>query len=145
MAKGPGVRMKGIKFKLCSHDVLKRSCIICSPSLFCPCRKLIAKCAKCLPHKGRCGCGVARSMCRIHGGYSLCKCGSKMHHSRCTACGSGKKLCTHGRRINNCPECLRAAKETGVENPYLTNTSEWCPCGTARKHCLLHGGTTPAP
>jgi hypothetical protein len=137
-------KLSGRKLKLCVHDILKKSCRICSPSLYCPCNKLIAKCAKCKQFIGRC-CEKSRSMCKTHGGWSLCKCGSNMHKSRCSACGTGKKLCIHKRRANNCPECSRATTASGIDNAYLTNTSEICPCGVARKHCSLHGGTTPAP
>lgn len=132
---GPKTKMSGKKIKLCVHDVLKKSCRTCSPSLYCPCKKLINLCMKCKVHKGRCGCQKSRSMCRIHGGWALCKCGSAMHHSRCTACHSGKMLCVHHKRLNNCPECLRAANESGVETPYLGVSSEWCACGMAKKHC----------
>ena len=148
MAKGPGVKMagKGKKIKLCLHDIIKKSCSVCSPHLYCPCKKLIKNCDKCKQYAGkRKCCDRARSMCVTHGGWSLCPCGSSQHHSRCSACGSGKKLCIHKRRMNNCKECSRSAKETGVDNIYLTSTSELCPCGTARKHCSLHGGTTVDP
>jgi hypothetical protein len=71
--KGPRVlnpKMAGKKIKLCSHDIPKKACRICSPSLYCPCNKLISKCPKCIQHRGRCGCGKTRSTCRVHGGKS---------------------------------------------------------------------------
>jgi hypothetical protein len=145
-AKVRGVKVRGRTFKLCSHDVLKTRCPQCSPHKFCPCGTLIKNCPKCVSHIGRCGCGKSRSMCRIHGGWCLCKCGkSSMHSSRCSVCGSGSKLCEHKRRVNNCPTCLGAAQADGVASPYLTNGGEWCPCGKARKHCSKHGGVLPPP
>ena len=138
---GSKTKMGGKKIKLCVHDIMKKSCNSCSPSLYCPCKKLIKSCSKCKVHIGRCGCQKSRSMCRQHGGWALCKCGSSMHHSRCTSCCSGKKLCEHQRRMNNCPECLRTANESGVDSKYLACNAEWCPCGRARKHCKEHGGS----
>jgi hypothetical protein len=143
MKKALGVKMAGKTIRLCLHDVIKTRCRICSPHLYCNCNKLIKNCPKCKIHIGRCECQKSRSMCSKHGGWALCKCGSSQHHSRCSACGSGKKLCPHKRRMNNCTICSKAAKDSGVENMYLTNTSELCPCGIARKHCRLHGGATP--
>jgi hypothetical protein len=134
--------MSGKKIKLCACGSIKRLCQLHSPQNFCNCKKLIKNCSKCKPFIGRC-CSKSRSMCRVHGGWSLCKCGSSQHHSRCSSCGSGAKLCSHGKRVNNCGECLRTAKENGVQTPYLTNTGEICVCGKARKHCALHGGLIP--
>ena len=145
MAKSPRTRIPGKKYKLCSHDIIKNSCLVCSPHLYCPCKKRIKDCPKCKIHIGRCECQKSRSMCSIHGGWSLCKCGSSQNHTRCSACGSGKKLCQHKRRMNNCKQCSKEAKDNAVDTIYLTSTSELCPCGIARKHCAVHGGNDPIP
>lgn len=137
--------MAGKKIKLCGCGVLKSSCHVHSPHLFCPCGKKIKGCDKCKIHIGRCACLKSRSMCSVHGGWSLCPCGSSHNHTRCSACGSGKKLCQHGKRMNNCRACSKAAKESGVDNQYLTIKSEICPCNVAKKYCLQHGGTYLQP
>ena len=125
------ITKRGIK--LCSCGVFKKTCQKHSPINFCNCGKLIVTCMKCKPHIGRCMCGKKRGMCTVHGGWQLCKCQSGHHHSRCTACGNGKKLCEHKKRINNCMTCLRNNQKDGSR--YLSIKSEICPCGTARKHC----------
>ena len=80
-------------------------------------------------------CGKKRGMCTVHGGWQLCKCKSGHHHSRCTKCGSGNKLCEHKKRYNNCMTCLRENQTDGVGSQYLSIKSEICPCKIARKHC----------
>jgi hypothetical protein len=145
MGKGPNgpIKMKGKKFKFCACSILKSSCPKHSPHLFCPCKKKIKNCNKCRIHIGRCACQKSRSHCSTHGGWSLCPCGSAQNHTRCSTCGSGKKLCEHGKRMNNCRSCLTTAKDSGVDNPYLTSTSEICPCNIPKKYCLEHGGSSP--
>ena len=129
------------KFTLCCCGILKTNCIKHSPLNFCNCGSLIANCDKCRIHRGICGCGKPRGVCATHGGYLLCSCGSGHHRSRCTKCGGGTKLCIHKRRVNNCMQCLRDAKNLGDATPYLTNTGEICACAKPRKFCLEHGGT----
>jgi hypothetical protein len=128
------MKIKG-GIKLCSCGVLKQKCKKHSPINYCKCGKLIAKCKKCFVHIGRCSCGKRRGLCAIHGGWCLCVCGSGHHHSRCTVCGTGNKLCEHKKRYNNCMICLRAMKNSGQKSQYLSVKSEICPCGIARKHC----------
>jgi hypothetical protein len=43
--------------------------------------------------------------------------------------------------MNNCPQCIRSAKEAGEDNQYLTDTGEICTHGIARKNCAEHGGS----
>jgi hypothetical protein len=127
------------KFKLCACNLLKRSCKKHNPAAFCNHGRLIRKCKQCSKHRGRCACGKQRGMCRTHGGWLLCKCGSVQHRSRCTVCGTGSKLCKHQKRVNNCMQCLR---ETGSSSSsYLSSSSEVCECLIARKFCKLHGGS----
>ncbi|KAJ1471155.1 hypothetical protein T484DRAFT_1640436, partial [Baffinella frigidus] len=95
------------KFKLCACGVLKKTCKKHSPINFCNHGRLIARCKQCVKHKGRCLCGKQRGVCNVHGGWLLCPCGSPQHRSRCTACGTGAKLCMHKKRTNNCMDCLR--------------------------------------
>ena len=127
------ITKRGIK--LCSCGVFKKTCQKHSPINFCNCGKLIVTCTKCKPHIGRCMCGKKRGMCTVHGGWQLCKCKRGHHHSRCTKCGSGNKLCEHKKRYNNCITCLRENQTDGVGSQYLSIKSEICPCKIARKHC----------
>jgi len=141
MEIGAKIRVRCLKMKLCSCGLFKRNCPKHSPSLFCPCKILIATCEKCLPHRLVCPCGKSRGLCPIHGGWLSCVCGSGRHKSRCTKCGSGHMLCEHKRRRNNCMVCLRLCREKGQENQYLTNNGEICSCAIPRKFCAKHGGS----
>jgi hypothetical protein len=71
--KKPGVTLagKGKKYKICSHDIIKKSCRICSPHLYCNCGVMIKNCMKCKQYsRNRKCCDRARSMCSLHGGTS---------------------------------------------------------------------------
>ena len=129
------MKIKGRGIKLCACGVLKKTCKKHSAHKFCNCGIPIAACEKCRPHIGRCKCGKRRGMCIIHGGWQICPCGSGHHHSRCTVCGSGGKICQHNHRYNNCMTCLRTKTDDSVDTRYLSCKSEICPCGKARKHC----------
>ena len=131
---------RGPSFKLCACGVFKKNCRKHSPQNYCPCHKLIATCPKCVGHRGTCACGKPRGNCRIHGGWLCCRnpdCKSSQHHSRCTSCGTGSKLCAHGKRVNNCMKCLREAKANGVGSMYMAVSSEICSHSIAKKHCAV--------
>jgi hypothetical protein len=80
--KKPGVKMAGKKMKLCLHDILKKSCLICSPHLFCPCKKLIKSCPKCKQFAGKKCCDRSRATCRLHGGISTHLISHRLTHDK---------------------------------------------------------------
>jgi hypothetical protein len=129
------------KYKICACGVLKNACKKHNPAAFCNHGRLIRKCKQCAKHIGVCACGKTRGTCLQHGGWLLCPCGSPQHRSRCTACGTGGKLCKHKKRQNNCMRCIRSASKTGEQNAFITTSSEICPCLIAKKFCKKHGGS----
>lgn len=135
------MKIKGRGIKLCACGIVKKVCQKHSPANFCLCKKLIATCDKCREHRGRCGCGISRSMCKLHGGHCLCICGSGHHHSRCTKCGSGSKLCKHNKRKTGCMICAREHETTGIRSEYSSESSEICIHAKARKVCVQCGGS----
>jgi hypothetical protein len=67
-----------------------------------------------------------------------------MRAVRCTRCPRGKKagLCAeHGKRRNNCMDCLRERGSLPVRNGGLSTDGEICRHRMARKHCLQCGGS----
>jgi len=87
---------------VCNHNITKRQCKICTPSIICPHQNKKNTCTKCNPNL-TCKHMKTKEYCIICMPHVFCK--HKFVARGCMKCNADKLTCEHGKKRNHCDIC----------------------------------------